>query len=161
MLKRHPGLFASILVMVAGCGTSPGPSGSVGPEDLAPLFTDTRLNGRWQVSINDPTSDPVLAFLADSCVTIEALSAVSWQLACMEETLLISFPASAPSPGVAELEMFLLLEGVRWSVRMVVRIQDGSLAIGTVEVSVPGSDLSASASLTLQLLREQSAPPGP
>ena len=161
MLERHHGLFALILVVVAGCGTEPQPSGSVGPEDPAPLFTDTRLNGRWQVSIHDPTSDPLLAFLAGSCVTFRSLSASSWQLACVEEALLISFPATAPSPGVAELEMFVLLEGVRRSVRMVVRIQDGSLAIGTVEVSVPGSGLSASASLTLQLLWEQSAPPGP
>ncbi len=150
MLKHHPGSFASILITVVGCGMVPPPPGSVGPEDQAPLFSDTRLNGQWRVSITDPTADPLLAFLPGSCVTIEGLSASSWQLECATEALLLSFPASARSAGVAELEVLVLLEGVRRRVLMVLQVQDGDFAVGLVEVSVPGSGISASASLTLE-----------
>jgi hypothetical protein len=115
------------------------------------LFTDTRLNGAWRVSITDPSNNPLLEFLDGSCLNIFALAALSLEAGCEEETLWGSFPATAPSANTAELELFVLIDGVRREVVMRLQIQDGTLVIGTVQVSIPASGLTVSASITLQL----------
>lgn len=153
-MQRRLAPFAPLLMALFGCAPGampPDPREPSGPEDQIPLFTDTRLNGSWRVTVADPGSSPLLGFLDDSCLDIFALAALSLEVDCQEEVLWGSFPATSPAEGLAELAMFVVVDDVRQEVVLSLRIEDGSLAIGTVRVTVPGSGLSASGSITLRL----------